>query len=99
MAAAEDTQSEYFSSYNDLSVHQLMLMDRPRTLAYRKFFENNRDLVKDKIVMDVGAGTGILSLFAATGEYYIHMRCIIMKCLIYNFISHIICCSTYSGLD
>ncbi|RUS73055.1 hypothetical protein EGW08_019193 [Elysia chlorotica] len=55
----------YFNSYNDLSVHQLMLKDRPRTLAYRRFFETHRDIVKDKVVLDVGAGTGILSLFAA----------------------------------
>ena len=58
----------YFSSYNDLSVHQLMLKDRPRTLAYRKFFETNREAVKDKVVLDIGAGTGILSLFAAAGK-------------------------------
>ncbi|XP_059176808.1 uncharacterized protein LOC131956406 [Physella acuta] len=56
---------DYFSSYCDLGVHQLMLKDRPRTLAYRNFFEKNREYVKDKVVMDVGAGTGILSLFAA----------------------------------
>lgn len=67
-----ETQSErtqdvngYFNSYNDLSVHQLMLKDRPRTLAYRNFFEEHREDVKDKVVLDVGAGTGILSLFAA----------------------------------
>ncbi|GFS15026.1 protein arginine N-methyltransferase 1 [Elysia marginata] len=66
-AQSETTQdaSGYFSSYNDLSVHQLMLKDRPRTLAYRKFFETHREAVKDKVVLDVGAGTGILSLFAA----------------------------------
>jgi len=56
---------QYFNSYSDLGVHQLMLKDRPRTMAYRKFIESNRHLIKDKVVMDVGAGTGILSLFAA----------------------------------
>ncbi|CAL1538152.1 unnamed protein product, partial [Lymnaea stagnalis] len=62
---AANSGDNYFSSYNDLSVHELMLKDRPRTLAYRNFFETNRELVKDKVVLDVGAGTGILSLFAA----------------------------------
>ena len=56
---------KYFSSYVDLDVHALMLKDRPRTLAYKKYIENNPELFRDKIVLDVGAGTGILSLFAA----------------------------------
>ncbi|KAH9494487.1 putative protein arginine N-methyltransferase 6 [Bulinus truncatus] len=56
----------YYNSYADLSVHTLMIKDRPRTIAYRNFFETYRDYVKDKVVLDVGAGTGILSLFAAT---------------------------------
>ncbi|GFO10307.1 protein arginine N-methyltransferase 1 [Plakobranchus ocellatus] len=62
---ADGNASDYFISYNDLDIHRLMLKDRPRTLAYRNFFEANRELVKDKVVLDVGAGTGILSLFAA----------------------------------
>jgi predicted RNA methylase len=42
-----------------------MLKDTTRTLAYRHAIENNRNDFKDKIVMDIGAGTAILSLFAA----------------------------------
>ena len=68
-AAKVDTQGasadEYFSSYADLSVHELMLKDKCRTLAYKTFIEKNPDLFQDKVVIDVGAGTGILSLFAA----------------------------------
>ena len=60
-----ETVDEYFSSYFDISVHELMLKDRPRTLAYRKFFKENSDEIRGKVVLDVGAGTGILSLFAA----------------------------------
>ena len=56
---------EYFSSYEELSVHELMLKDYPRTIAYQDFFKNNAAYFKDKSVLDVGAGTGILSLFAA----------------------------------
>ena len=62
---AETTKSEYFRSYGNVDVHELMLKDKPRTLAYKKFIEENSDEFKDKIVLDVGAGTGILSLFAA----------------------------------
>lgn len=42
-----------------------MLKDRVRTVAYQKAIENNKNDFKDKIVMDIGAGTGILSIFAA----------------------------------
>ena len=49
----------YFSSYASLSVHELMLKDAPRTEAYKSFIEKNASAIKDKIVIDVGAGTGI----------------------------------------
>lgn len=42
-----------------------MLKDKIRTNAYRKAIEQNREDFKDKIVLDIGAGTGILSIFAA----------------------------------
>jgi len=42
-----------------------MLMDEVRTSQYRNAILNNKLDFKDKIVMDVGAGSGILSLFAA----------------------------------
>ena len=58
-------QDPYLSSYADISIHELMLKDRPRTLAYKNFIDTHQHLFKDKIVMDVGAGTGILSMFAA----------------------------------
>jgi protein arginine N-methyltransferase 1 len=65
MDGKELGDSAYFSSYEELSVHELMLKDQPRTRAYQIFIENNKDFFADKIVIDVGAGTGILSLFAA----------------------------------
>ena len=55
----------YFSSYEDLDVHKLMLKDQPRTKAYQNFIECNKALFENKVVVDVGAGIGILSLFAA----------------------------------
>ncbi|OWF53846.1 protein arginine N-methyltransferase 1-like [Mizuhopecten yessoensis] len=64
--AGRVSNSAYFTSYGDLGVHELMLKDKPRTLAYKGFIEKNSHLFKDKTVLDVGAGTGILSLFAAS---------------------------------
>jgi protein arginine N-methyltransferase 1 len=42
-----------------------MLKDEVRTLTYRNSMYHNRHLFKDKIVLDVGCGTGILCMFAA----------------------------------
>ena len=42
-----------------------MLKDKIRTLTYRDAIVQNRHLFRDKVIMDVGSGTGILSMFAA----------------------------------
>jgi protein arginine N-methyltransferase 1 len=42
-----------------------MLKDTVRTGSYRAAIINNPHLFKDKTVLDVGCGTGILSMFAA----------------------------------
>ncbi|XP_024946605.1 protein arginine N-methyltransferase 6 [Cephus cinctus] len=60
-----DSVDEYFRSYEELNVHHLMLDDNPRTFAYRKAIFEWREKFKNKVVMDVGAGTGILSIFCA----------------------------------
>ncbi|GKD12779.1 arginine N-methyltransferase 1.1-like protein [Tanacetum coccineum] len=44
---------------------QEMLKDVVRTKTYQNVICKNTFLFKDKIVLDVGAGTGILSLFCA----------------------------------
>ena len=49
-----------------------MLKDTVRTRSYQAAIMQNEFLFKDKIVLDVGCGTGILSLFAAK---VIHMPC------------------------
>lgn len=42
-----------------------MLKDEVRTKSYRDSIYQNRHIFKDKVVLDVGCGTGILSMFAA----------------------------------
>jgi type I protein arginine methyltransferase len=46
-------------------IHEEMLKDTVRTGSYRNAMYNNEHLFKDKTVLDVGCGTGILSMFAA----------------------------------
>eukprot|EP00842_Homolaphlyctis_polyrhiza_P002317 jgi/Hompol1/3086/HPOL_003116-RA len=55
----------YFNSYAYTEIHETMLKDAVRTDAYRNFIYNNKAYFKDKIVLDVGCGTGVLSMFAA----------------------------------
>ncbi|ESO97535.1 hypothetical protein LOTGIDRAFT_177209 [Lottia gigantea] len=55
----------YFDSYAHFGIHEEMLKDEVRTLTYRNSMYYNKHLFKDKIVLDVGCGTGILSMFAA----------------------------------
>jgi predicted RNA methylase len=54
----------YFNSYAHFGIHEEMLKDEVRTLSYRRALTEGT-LLKDKIVLDVGCGTGILSMFAA----------------------------------
>ncbi|NWZ52602.1 ANM3 methyltransferase, partial [Haliaeetus albicilla] len=49
----------YFFSF------QTFLVDKVRTESYRDFMYQNPHIFKDKVVLDVGCGTGILSMFAA----------------------------------
>jgi ribosomal protein L11 methylase PrmA len=42
-----------------------MLQDTVRTKLYRDHILSNPENYRDKVVLDVGCGSGILSLFAA----------------------------------
>ena len=55
----------YFNSYSSHHIHEEMLKDTSRTLTYQRAIEGNPQDFKDKIVLDIGCGTGILSIFAA----------------------------------
>lgn len=64
--AADDRTSKdyYFDSYAHHAIHEEMLKDQVRTRTYQNAILDNRHLFEDKIVLDVGCGTGILSMFA-----------------------------------
>ncbi|KAA1077035.1 Protein arginine N-methyltransferase 1 [Puccinia graminis f. sp. tritici] len=60
------TSKDYYSdSYAHFGIHEEMLKDEVRTLSYRNSMIWNQHLFKDKVVLDVGCGTGILCMFAA----------------------------------
>ncbi|EJK72738.1 hypothetical protein THAOC_05697, partial [Thalassiosira oceanica] len=54
----------YFDSYGHHGIHEEMLKDDVRTNTYQMAILNNRELFEGKVVLDVGAGTAILSMFA-----------------------------------
>lgn len=60
-----DKDKVYFNDYSTLVQQQGMLQDHVRTSLYQfAMLENKPDFV-GRTVLDVGAGTGILSFFAA----------------------------------
>ncbi|EJC98461.1 S-adenosyl-L-methionine-dependent methyltransferase [Fomitiporia mediterranea MF3/22] len=59
-----DDDTHYFDSYGENEIHYVMLRDKVRTSTYASFILNSPDVFRDAIVLDVGCGTGILSLFA-----------------------------------
>mmetsp|Transcript_73287 Transcript_73287/g.85140 ORF Transcript_73287/g.85140 Transcript_73287/m.85140 type:complete len:378 (+) Transcript_73287:50-1183(+) len=64
-AGYEKNADYYFDSYAHFDIHEQMLKDEARTLGYMNAIRENPELFKGKIVMDIGCGTGVLSIFAA----------------------------------
>ncbi|XP_068098753.1 protein arginine N-methyltransferase 6 [Hyperolius riggenbachi] len=60
-----EQDTDYFQCYSDITIHEEMLSDTVRTNAYKLAIFRNLDALFGKTVLDVGAGTGILSLFCA----------------------------------
>uniref|UniRef100_A0A093VAW1 type I protein arginine methyltransferase n=1 Tax=Talaromyces marneffei PM1 TaxID=1077442 RepID=A0A093VAW1_TALMA len=59
MVGADHAEVRYFTG-----IHEEMLKDDVRTRSYRDAIYQNKHIFKDKVVLDVGCGTGILSMFA-----------------------------------
>lgn len=66
MAPEDMTSKEYYlDSTAHFAVHEELLKDEIRTKTFRNAIINNRHLFKDKVVLDIGCGVGVFSLFAA----------------------------------
>lgn len=61
----ESSAAQYFQFYGYLSQQQNMMQDYVRTSTYQRAILSNLDDFKDKVILDVGAGSGILSYFCA----------------------------------
>ncbi|XP_066386938.1 probable protein arginine N-methyltransferase 6.2 [Miscanthus floridulus] len=60
-----DYDVAYFKAYSHIGVHEEMLKDHVRTSTYRNAIMHHKDLISGKVVLDVGCGTGVLSIFCA----------------------------------
>jgi protein arginine N-methyltransferase 2 len=56
---------KYFEEYGKFGIHVDMLRDQARMTSYHKAIMSNPQDFKDKVVLDVGCGTSVLSCWAA----------------------------------
>ncbi|KAK3925088.1 Protein arginine N-methyltransferase 3 [Frankliniella fusca] len=55
----------YFDSYAHFGIHLEMLSDTVRTSSYRDALLKNSPVISGRVVLDLGCGSSILSMFAA----------------------------------
>lgn len=81
--------ANYFCSYAQLYHQKQMLVDHNRMAAYHSAIMGNADIFKDKVVMDVGTGSGILAAWCAqagarkvyAGELVVDDDDVVLLCL------------------
>lgn len=67
------SHDSYFHSYGYIGIHEEMIKDDVRTGTYYRAITRNKHLFQDQIVLDIGCGTGILSLFCiAAGAKHVY---------------------------
>ena len=60
-----EEDSGYAGSYAHFGIHHEMLSDKIRTQSYKDAVSHNEQSLRDKLILDLGCGTGILSMFCA----------------------------------
>ena len=82
----ESSASQYFQFYGYLSQQQNMMQDFIRTSTYQKAILDNPIDFSGKVILDVGAGSGILSFFAQqSGAKRVRIHTGFKKKLIFKF--------------
>ncbi|GJN26032.1 hypothetical protein PR202_gb13929 [Eleusine coracana subsp. coracana] len=90
-APLEEHDRIYFQSYSHIGIHEAMIKDRIRTDAYHAAIMHHQKFIEGKVVMDVGCGTGILSVFCArAGAKRVRYEILIAKHLaILDLLDHV----------
>ncbi|XP_049838150.1 protein arginine N-methyltransferase 1 isoform X2 [Schistocerca gregaria] len=65
-SVSAEADDSYFQTYAHFDIHHQMLSDRVRTESYRDAIMMNKSVIEKKTVLDLGCGTGILSMFAVS---------------------------------
>jgi ribosomal protein L11 methylase PrmA len=62
-----EQETEFFGAYGNAHVHVEMLLDEGRTLKYKEMIKlaAGAGVLKNAVVLDVGCGSGILSMMVA----------------------------------
>jgi hypothetical protein len=50
---SEEISNDYFTSYDSISVHNLMLRDESRVTKYRDAILGSKNLFKDKVILEL----------------------------------------------